>query len=91
MPQLFSVLFFLMLITLGMGSATGLITGIVTVVKDELPSLNETLVTAFICVAGFGVGIVYVTPGGQFIVELVLLLINFIKNKEKLSRPCVRL
>ena len=55
----------------GMGSATGLISGIVNVVCDDFPRWNKTVVAAFICVAGFAVGIVYVTPGGQFIVELV--------------------
>ncbi len=70
-PQLFAVLFFLMLITLGMGSATGLITGVITVVCDDFPGWNKTVVTGFICFAGFAIGIVYVTPGGQFIVELV--------------------
>ena len=40
-PQLFSVLFFLMLITLGLGSATGLTTGIITVFCDLYPEKNK--------------------------------------------------
>ena len=40
-PQLFSVLFFLMLVTLGLGSATGLLTGIITVFCDLWPEKNK--------------------------------------------------
>ena len=40
-PQLFSVLFFLMLITLGLGSATGLTTGVITVFCDLYPNTNK--------------------------------------------------
>ena len=42
-PQLFSVLFFLMLITLGLGSATGLTTGIITVFCDLWPEKNKVI------------------------------------------------
>jgi len=71
LPQLFSVLFFLMLVTLGLGSATGLTSGIIAVVCDNFPNTNKTLITGIICVIGFLVGLVYVTPGGQAILELV--------------------
>jgi len=70
-PQLFSVLFFLMLVTLGLGSATGLITGVIAVICDLKPTWNKTLITAVTCVAGFLSGLVYVTPGGQAILNLV--------------------
>ncbi len=89
-PQVFAVLFFLMLMTLGemaksatpflsnwfifssgLGSATGMMTGVITVVCDDFPTWKKPLVALFTCVAGFAVGIVYVTPGGQYIVELV--------------------
>ena len=71
LPQLFSVLFFLMLVTLGLGSATGLTSGIIAVVCDLNPKWNKTVVTGVICIAGFGIGLVYVTPGGQAILALV--------------------
>ena len=71
LPQLFSVLFFLMLVTLGLGSATGLTSGIIAVVCDINPRWNKTLVTGIICFLGFGVGLFYVTPGGQAILGLV--------------------
>lgn len=70
-PQLFSVLFFLMLVTLGLGSATGLITGVIAVICDLKPTWNKTVVTGVTCLAGFLSGLVYVTPGGQAILNLV--------------------
>ena len=71
LPQLFSLLFFLMLVTLGLGSATGLTSGIIAVVCDVNPRWNKTFVTGIICLIGFGVGLFYVTPGGQAILGLV--------------------
>jgi len=70
-PQLFAVLFFLMLITLGFGSATGLISNIITVVCDAFPSFPRAAVTAVISSLGFLSGLLYVTPGGQALLELV--------------------
>ena len=70
-PQLFSLLFFLMLVTLGLGSATGLTSGIVSVLCDLDPSWNRTFVTGFTCIVGFLIGLIYVTPGGQAILTLV--------------------
>lgn len=71
LPQVFSVLFFLMLATLGLGSATGLTSGIIAVVCDINPLWNKTKVTGMICIAGFLIGLVYVTPGGQALLGLV--------------------
>ena len=70
-PQLFSVLFFLMLITLGFGSATGLISCIVGVVCDVLPNIPRIVVTAIISFLGFLSGLLYVTPGGLALLDLV--------------------
>merc|ERR1712183_23436 len=70
-PQLFAVLFFLMLITLGMGSATGLISNIITAVCDAFPSFPRAAVTAVISTLGFLTGLLYVTPGGQALLTLV--------------------
>ena len=70
-PQLFSVLFFLMLITLGLGSAMGMISNIITVVCDALPARSRLLITASICLLGLLSGLLYVTPGGQGLLGLV--------------------
>ena len=70
-PQLFSVLFFLMLITLGLGSAMGMISNIIRVVCDALPARSRLLITASICLLGLLSGLLYVTPGGQGLLGLV--------------------
>ena len=70
-PQLFAVLFFLMLITLGLGSATGLTSAVIAIIADNKPEWNKTYVTAVVCVAGFAIGTVYLTPGGQHVLNLV--------------------
>ena len=70
-PQLFAVLFFLMLITLGMGSAVGLCNVVVTVIKDAFPGLSKSTAAGLICLAGMLIGIVFTTPGGQPLLELV--------------------
>ncbi|KAK4287442.1 hypothetical protein Pmani_039485 [Petrolisthes manimaculis] len=70
-PQVFAVLFFLMLFTLGCGSVAGLSGSIITVICDKLPTLDKLYVTLFVCISGFLVGLLYVTPGGQLILELV--------------------
>ena len=62
MFQVFSVLFFLMLITLGMGSSTGLLQGIIAIICDANPRWNKTYVCLGSCVFMFLVGLVYVTP-----------------------------
>ncbi|XP_042226477.1 sodium-dependent nutrient amino acid transporter 1-like, partial [Homarus americanus] len=70
-PQLFAVLFFLMLFTLGVGSAAGLTSNIITIICEQFPSLNKAYATIAICITGFLVGLIYITPGGQWILDLV--------------------
>ncbi|ODM92807.1 Sodium-dependent nutrient amino acid transporter 1, partial [Orchesella cincta] len=71
LPQLFSVLFFLMLFTLGVGSATSLAGGLITVIHDQFPKSSKKLITTVVCFIGFLLGLVYVTPGGQWMIEIV--------------------
>lgn len=59
------------LFTLGVGSATSLAGGIITIFCDEFPNVKRWLITSIVCVIGFGVGLIYVTPGGQFMLTLV--------------------
>lgn len=70
-PQLFAFLFFLMLFVLGIGTTVAF-TGVITsVIKDQFPELREWTVAAGVSIAGFLCGIVYCTPGGQYILNLV--------------------
>lgn len=61
-PQLFAVLFFLMLFTLGIGSAVSLTGCVITIVCDAFPTWKRWAVTLVICSSGFLLGLVYVTP-----------------------------
>ena len=61
-PQLFAVLFFLMLITLGLGSATGLTSAVIAIIADNKPNWNKTYITLGVCIFGFLIGLVYLTP-----------------------------
>ncbi|XP_018371466.1 PREDICTED: sodium-dependent nutrient amino acid transporter 1-like isoform X2 [Trachymyrmex cornetzi] len=71
LPQLFAVLFFFMMFVLGVGSAVGMTTGIITVINEQFPSLKTWQIVVPTCLLGFSIGTVYVTPGGQFILTLV--------------------
>ncbi|XP_034191541.1 sodium-dependent nutrient amino acid transporter 1 [Osmia lignaria lignaria] len=71
LPQLFSVLFFLMLYVLGIGSAIALAGAIITIVSDQFPSFKYIYVVLGTVIFGFCVGMIYCTPGGQFMLELV--------------------
>ncbi|CAG7815966.1 unnamed protein product, partial [Allacma fusca] len=68
---LFSVLFFLMMLTLGVGTATVVTNGIITNICDGFPALQRFHVTVGVCIGGFLLGLIYVTPGGQFMITLV--------------------
>nr|CAD7568157.1 unnamed protein product [Timema californicum] len=70
-PQLFAVLFFLMLFTLGVGSAVALVSSIITIICDQFPHLKHWIVTSVVCCLCFLIGLIYATPGGQYILNLV--------------------
>ncbi|XP_011138894.1 sodium-dependent nutrient amino acid transporter 1 isoform X2 [Harpegnathos saltator] len=71
LPQLFSVLFFLMLYVLGIGSAVACIGAINTIICDQFPTWKYWYVVIGTAVIGFLAGNLYCTPGGQFILGLV--------------------
>lgn len=70
-PQLFAVLFFLMMAVLGIGSGVALLSTLNTVLLDAFPRVPTIFMASGACTAGFLVGLVYVTPGGQYILEIV--------------------
>lgn len=71
MPQLFSVLFFFMLFVLGVGSAVALQSAINTVIWDQMTHIKYWKVAGSVSICGFLIGLVYITPGGQWILDLV--------------------
>ncbi|XP_077293648.1 sodium-dependent nutrient amino acid transporter 1-like [Arctopsyche grandis] len=70
-PQLFSVLFFLMLFVLGIGSNVAMASSIITVVRDKFPHVKHWHAVIAVAIFGFSIGLVYITPGGMFILNLV--------------------
>lgn len=70
-PQVFSVLFFLMMFTLGLGSATAYNNVVITILRDRFPHIQQWKVTLSVCVVGFLVGLLYTTPQGQHVLTLV--------------------
>ena len=69
--QVFSVLFFFMLFVLGLGSVVALQSVVVTVICDQFRSLRFWKVAAATSFIGFLLGLVYTTPGGQWMLNLV--------------------
>ncbi|KAL1497742.1 hypothetical protein ABEB36_008648 [Hypothenemus hampei] len=68
---LFAILFFFMLFVLGVGSLVALQNCLNTVIKDAFPNINYWIISAFTASAMFLVGLIYVTPGGQYMLDLV--------------------
>ncbi|XP_040164032.1 sodium-dependent nutrient amino acid transporter 1-like [Anopheles arabiensis] len=69
--NVFAVLFFLMFFLLGLGSNTGIVTTIVTAVRDRFPQLPNWKVVISIAIYGFCCGLVYITPGGLHVLDVV--------------------
>lgn len=72
-PQLWSVLFFFMLFTLGLDSEFALLETVMTCIQDEYPHLRKY--KSYMCV-GFGVVLYFcalpcITPAGDYIVGLM--------------------
>ncbi|XP_055625249.1 sodium-dependent nutrient amino acid transporter 1 isoform X2 [Toxorhynchites rutilus septentrionalis] len=70
-PQVFSVLFFLMLFVLGIGSNVAMTSCVMTVIRDQFPRVKNWQAATAIAICGVGLGSIYVTPGGQYILTLV--------------------
>ncbi|XP_062556020.1 sodium-dependent nutrient amino acid transporter 1-like isoform X1 [Armigeres subalbatus] len=69
-PQLFSVLFFLMLFIVGIGSNLGVVTSIITAIRDRCPTLENWKVASVVCVVGFSLSTIYMAPGGLDLLDV---------------------
>lgn len=69
-PQLFAVLFFLMLFVLGIGTTVAFTAVISSVIKDRFPSFQDWKVAGGVSCAGFLIGIVYCTRVSVSIFEM---------------------
>lgn len=70
LPQLFSILFFLMLFIVGIGSNLGVITSIITAIRDRCPGIPNWKVASAISVIGFSLSTVYMAPGGLDLLDV---------------------
>ncbi|XP_035733050.1 sodium-dependent nutrient amino acid transporter 1-like isoform X2 [Vespa mandarinia] len=71
LPQLFSVLFFVMMFVLGIGSSVGMTSSLYVILNEQFPNLKTWQIVLPLCSLGFLIGIIYVTPGGQWVLVLV--------------------
>lgn len=61
-PQLFAVLFFVMMYVLGVGSAVALCGAVFGILCDHFPKVNHWKLVLMVSSFGFLVSLVYVTP-----------------------------
>uniref|UniRef100_A0A336KCW2 Sodium-dependent nutrient amino acid transporter 1 n=1 Tax=Culicoides sonorensis TaxID=179676 RepID=A0A336KCW2_CULSO len=69
-PQIFAVIFFLMLLTLGIGSNVGISSCIMTAIRDQFPNLKSWKVAICIGVVSCSISFIYITPGGLFMIDI---------------------
>ncbi|XP_052678713.1 sodium- and chloride-dependent glycine transporter 1-like isoform X1 [Crassostrea angulata] len=73
LPTLWSILFFLMLITLGIDSQFAMLESVLTGIVDYFPGLRskKTLVMLVISIVFYILGLPMTTPGGMYILQLM--------------------
>jgi len=65
-----SILFFAMLINLGLGSMFGTLEGIITPLRDLGLNVKKELVVAILCFMSFAVGTVFTLQSGMYILDI---------------------
>lgn len=65
-----SILFFAMLINLGLGSMFGTLEGIITPLRDLGLSIRKELVVALLCFFSFGVGTMFTLRSGMYLLDI---------------------
>lgn len=72
-PTLWAILFFVMLLTLGLDSQFAMLETVLTGVLDQYPRLRprKTFVVLIICVVGFIFGLPLACPGGMYLLQLM--------------------
>ncbi len=71
LPWLFSALFFVMLLSLGIDSAFSLIEALNGAILDKQKHLQVAKVSIGVCLAGFIAGIIYTTKAGLYFLDIV--------------------
>jgi len=75
LPELFGVLFFIMLVTLGIDSAFSLVEAVSSGISDYTHMSGSTL-KAIICVAAFAVSLIFMTNAGLYWLDILDHYIN---------------
>ncbi|MBK4732532.1 sodium-dependent transporter [Oxynema sp. CENA135] len=70
-PHLFSLLFFLMFLSLGIDSAFSLVEALNAAVLDRHPHFSVAKVALIVCLAGAIAGIIYTTRAGLYFLDIV--------------------
>lgn len=71
LPWLFSLLFFLMLFTLGIDSAFSLVEAINTAFTDRTETIKTEKISFWVCLFGFLAGIIYTTRAGLYFLDII--------------------
>ncbi|AOX03096.1 sodium-dependent transporter [Moorena producens PAL-8-15-08-1] len=71
LPWLFSLLFFVMLLSLGIDSAFSLVEALNATILDKQQQGNVAKVSIGVCLGGFIAGIIYTTRAGLYILDIV--------------------
>jgi neurotransmitter:Na+ symporter, NSS family len=71
MSMLFSILFFVMLLTLGIDSAFSLVESVNTALRDRFPTVSKSWIALFVCCWGFCFGIIYSTNAGLYFLDVI--------------------
>lgn len=70
-PQFFSMMFFIMLFVLGIGSNIGMTSCIMTVIRDKYPQISCWKIVLVIAAIGMAIGSIYTTQGGQYLINFL--------------------
>jgi len=71
LPTVFSIIFFLTLVSLAIDSAFSLVEAISTVISDRIENAKREIIAAIVCLLGFVAGIVYTTGAGLYFLDIV--------------------
>uniref|UniRef100_A0A183C181 Sodium-dependent neutral amino acid transporter B(0)AT3 n=1 Tax=Globodera pallida TaxID=36090 RepID=A0A183C181_GLOPA len=70
-PPLWAILFFMMLLMLGLGSMFGMLEGVITSLNDaKMIPLSKPILAAILCTSACIIGLVFTTQAGQYWVSL---------------------
>ena len=81
-PQIYAILFFVMLYMLALGCIAAMTTCITTIVKDSFKWINNTQAVIGLAICGIITGSVYLTPVSYFIICFERIILKTFLNRE---------